>query len=409
MQSTRFTAPHLADLADLAERFALTNYERLPETRVLHNDSWALSLASHAKEIALRRPGATPDLPHLARALALLESCRYWGQGSDRRSLAEVAQEFRDWSGPDYLQVQLTLAATLPGAPGTLRSEVAEVLHDARLAQRILGGTDGAELSWLEQRYADGDAREQGPVREGEFLANYLEELRQARFHDGELRRRYQNTHSAVLLELQKLTDRMRRREAEGRRVPGTFAEPKPPTDPLAKLEEGPTRQAAQTYFRTAFRHQVQRSAIADRKAAIMISVNALLIGAIITFLSYRNFAQTRPELLFPVTIFVLCGLVSLVYAVLSARPSNTSARARKNAIGTHEGFGHLGPVAFRQRVERLLLDPAALYGEMIDELHGLGAVLDQRFGKLRIAYTVFLVGIVFSTLVIVALLAFRA
>ncbi|MFT6513519.1 MAG: hypothetical protein ACJAX1_002099, partial [Neolewinella sp.] len=78
MQSPLFTNNQLTDLADQAERFMLMTYERQPRAHVLHNDSWALALAGHAREIALRRPGASPDLAPLARTCALLEACRYW-------------------------------------------------------------------------------------------------------------------------------------------------------------------------------------------------------------------------------------------------------------------------------------------------------------------------------------------
>jgi len=54
MQSSFSSALDLQDLADQAERFMLMSYERLPHSNVLHNDSWALPLGGHAREIALR-------------------------------------------------------------------------------------------------------------------------------------------------------------------------------------------------------------------------------------------------------------------------------------------------------------------------------------------------------------------
>jgi hypothetical protein len=58
MQSSFSSALDLQDLADQAERFMLMSYERLPHSNVLHNDSWALPLGGHAREIALRQAGA---------------------------------------------------------------------------------------------------------------------------------------------------------------------------------------------------------------------------------------------------------------------------------------------------------------------------------------------------------------
>jgi len=247
MNTSPFTTPHLSDLGDPG--------------RVLHNDSWALALAGHAREIALRRPGAGPDLVPLARITALLYACRHWGNGQEKRDWDEVSQEFRQWTGPGYLNPNLAL-----------------------------GGAEGAELAWLEARYAATGA---GPTRLV-FLRRYLEELREARFRSGELRRQYQHTYSAVLLDLQRIVDKLTERlDKQTNTTParsagsGTTAPPVPiaPDAPAAMptrlydLEAGPTRQATQTYFRTVFRNHVNLLAMADQKAAIMISVNALLIG----------------------------------------------------------------------------------------------------------------------------------
>lgn len=408
MNTSPFTTPHLSDLADQAERFLLMAYERQPAGRVLHNDSWALALAGHAREIALRRPGAGPDLVPLARIVALLYACRHWGTGSEKRDWDEVSQEFRQWTGPGFLNPNLALKAALPGGNGPLAADLADVLHDARLAQRLLSGAEGAELAWLEARYAAANA---GPSRLT-FLGRYLEELRQARFRSGELRRQYQHTYSAVLLDLQRLVDKLTDRQ-DKRLNPAPAAPPvaiapdAPAVSPtrLAELEAGPTRQAAQTYFRTVFRNHVNLLAMADQKAAIMISVNALLIGALVTFTSYRNWAETRPLILLPVAFFTVCGLVSLIYAALAARPQAREENEENLAYSGY--FSRLSRAEFTARTEARLQDPNALYGTLINELHGMGTSLQRKHALLRMAYTIFLVGLVISAVTVAGIIVF--
>ena len=397
MKNGSFTSLHLSNLADQAERFMLTTYERLPRSLVLHNDSWALSLAAHSLEIALRRPGVSPDLPHLARAVAFLEACRYWGQGSELRDWKDVARDFREWTGPDYVNLQLTLATVLPDGSSNLRAEVADVLYDAKLAQRLLSGAEGAELTWLENRYALDSG--QGPRRamnRTESLAHYLNELRQARFRDGELRRRYQHTHSAVLLDLQKLVDRLEKKKGGGGQVV-------PSEQPLRNLERGPTRQGAQTYFRTVFRNYIQLKRMADQKAAIMVSVNALLIGVLITFVSYRNWAQTRPEILLPVVVFIACALASMVYALYASRPYG-----RKGEEGNLAFYGtvsKLDRADFTRKLETALREPDALYGHLIGDLHGLGYTIDRKYDRLKISYNIFILGLAVSVALVLAII----
>ena len=415
MQSPLFTSFQLTDLAEEAERFMLMTYERQPRPRVLHNDSWALALAGHAREIALRRPGASPDLAPLARTCALLEACRYWGGGADVRGMAAVAEDFRQWTGPDYFNPQLQLKAALPDGNGPLRAELADVLHDAQLAQRLLSGAEGAELSWLEARYAHPDDGEETTSRLT-VLRLYLNDLRAARFRNGELRRQYQATHSAVLLDLQRLVDKLTARlpatansPSGGRGGIAPAAAPQNSADDnfafrqLSDLESGPTRQAAQTYFRTVFRNHINLSAMADQKAAIMISVNALLIGALVTFTSYRNWAETRPEVLLPVGLFTVCGLVSLIYAALSARPSGKEQN--EDNLAFFGSFSQLSRAEFAAKMEERLKDPNALYGTLVNDLHGLGISLKRKYALLRTAYTIFLVGLVASVLVLVGVM----
>lgn len=408
MNTSPFTTPHLSDLGDQAERFLLMSYERQTAGRVLHNDSWALALAGHAREIALRRPGASPDLVPLARIIALLYACRHWSGGQEKRDWDEVSQEFRQWTGPGYLNPNLALKAALPGGNSPLAADLADVLHDARLAQRLLGGAEGAELAWLEARYA---APGGGPTRLV-FLRRYLEELREARFRSGELRRQYQHTYSAVLLDLQRIVDKLTERlNKQTNTAPAAPPVPVAPDAPatiptqLRELEAGPTRQATQTYFRTVFRNHVNLLAMADQKAAIMISVNALLIGALVTFTSYRNWAETRPLILLPVAFFTVCGLVSLVYAALAARPAVRREDGENLAYSGY--FSRLSRAEFTARTEARLQDPNALYGTLINELHGMGTSLERKYGLLRMAYTIFLVGLVISAVTVAAIIVF--
>lgn len=407
MNNPQFSVHQLTDLATQAERFMLMCYERQPTARVLYNDSWALALAGHAREIALRQPGASPDLAPLARTLALLTACRHWGQGDDLLSWATVSQEFLHWTGPDYLNLHLALRAVLPDGTGALRAELADVLHDAELAQRLLAGTVGAELTWLEARYATRSDQQPADAREA-VLTTYLSSLRRARFRNGDLRRQYQHTHSAVLLELQQLVDKLagksRRKEAVA--VPVITAAPGDHQfSELTRLEDGPTRQAAQTYFRTVFRNHINLTSIADQKAAIMISVNTLLIGALITFTSYRNWAETRPDILLPISLFVVCGIVSLAYAVLAARPSGS--RPERENLAFFGSFSHLSREEFAAKMETRLRDPNALYGTLVNDLHGLGQSLQRKYRLLRLAYTIFLTGLVISGLLLAALIVF--
>ena len=166
----------------------------------------------------------------------------------------------------------------------------------------------------------------------------------------------------------------------------------------------GPKRSGGgiQTFFRTNYRNHINLSAIADNKANIMISVNAILISVIISILSYRNISQTQPMVLLPVVIFLITGLTSLIFAVLSIRPKVTSKNeglikmeeAKKNVV-FFGNFIHLELEQFEEAMDAVLRDGELLYGNMVRDLYYLGKVLDKKYRYLTMSYNIFMIGFI--------------
>ncbi len=178
-----------------------------------------------------------------------------------------------------------------------------------------------------------------------------------------------------------------------------------------SKATERKISPGMQTYFRTSYRTHINLSAIADNKANIMISVNAILISVIISVISYRNMTETNPAVLMPVVIFLVTGLSSLIFAVLAARPKITSLindttpleEAKRNLM-FFGNFVSLNPERYEQLMEDVFNDSELLYGNMTRDLYHLGKVLDKKYRYLAISYNVFMVG--FATTVLTFLIA---
>ncbi|MCO6486109.1 MAG: hypothetical protein J5I41_10095 [Saprospiraceae bacterium] len=160
-----------------------------------------------------------------------------------------------------------------------------------------------------------------------------------------------------------------------------------------------------QTYFRTSYHTQIHLSGIADRKAQMLLSVNAILISVLITVLSYSNLAETRPPLLIPICLFMVFGLGSLVLAVLSARPNVTrhplpaqpsSGRRQKLLFFGH--FTQLPLDDYLEEITVLLREGDELRQAMHRDLYHLGLVLERKFRLLHLAYTLFLAGFLGAT-----------
>ena len=105
---------------------------------------------------------------------------------------------------------------------------------------------------------------------------------------------------------------------------------------------------------------------------------------------------------LVPVIIFLIVGLTSLVFAVLSARPKVTSLnqgltdiQARKRNLAFFGNFVTLSLDDFEEAMDEVLSDGSLLYGNMVRDRYHLGKVLDKKYRYLTIAYNIFMVGLI--------------
>jgi hypothetical protein len=169
------------------------------------------------------------------------------------------------------------------------------------------------------------------------------------------------------------------------------------------KLSSKKLRAAIQTYYRSNYNNHIHLSAIADNKAHIMISVNSILLSVAISVLTYHTYTDRNPLLVLPIVIFLVTGLTSLIFAVLSSRPRiNQNVPSRVPGKTNWMFFGnfiHLSIEEYEQEVDQMLRDGSSLYGNMTRDTYYLGKVLDKKYRLLTISYNVFMLGFVATVL----------
>ena len=160
------------------------------------------------------------------------------------------------------------------------------------------------------------------------------------------------------------------------------------------------TSRGIETMFRSAYRVQMDLTSLADNKANMMISINGIIISIIIAAVAPK--LDANPWLLIPSILFLLGTLISIVFAILAARPrvshKSITLRDLRHSEGNILFFGNFANMKEHEFVEgmsELMQDKTVTYETMIRNIYGLGVVLNKKFALLQIAYTSFMIALI--------------
>ncbi|CAL2102876.1 Phosphohydrolase [Tenacibaculum sp. 190130A14a] len=169
-----------------------------------------------------------------------------------------------------------------------------------------------------------------------------------------------------------------------------------------------------ETMFRVALRNHITLSDIADTKANILLSVNAIIMSLALSNLLPKLDNPSNHYLIIPSLIFVAFTVVSIILSVLSTRPNVTQGKFTKEDVANKKvnllffgNFHQMNLPDFEWAMDEMMKDRDYLYGSLTKDLYFLGLVLNRKYKLLRITYTVFAIGIVVS--VVAFAMAFKA
>lgn len=176
--------------------------------------------------------------------------------------------------------------------------------------------------------------------------------------------------------------------------------------DPGPEITEksGLMTKGIQTMLRLTSENHLKLSDMADGKANILISVNAIIISIILSVLVKR--LETDPHLTIPTLIFLIFSLTTIVIAILSTRPKLTEGNFTEEDIIKKKTnllfFGNYHRASlpqYERAMRNMMRDPDYLYGSLIKDIYFLGVILGRKYKMIRIAYNIFMVGIIVSVL----------
>ncbi|GAA3986561.1 Pycsar system effector family protein [Hymenobacter antarcticus] len=207
--------------------------------------------------------------------------------------------------------------------------------------------------------------------------------------------------------------DQLKKKEKKGKKKSkaqiDTFADPK---------------RGVETMFRTMYSNHIKLSDMADKKAGMMIQLNAVLLSVIITYLGAKSSAlgpafTKNPVLAIPMSILLFTSLGSVITAILSAQPDVTSfkwlkkspeiANNRRVNLLFFGNFTKLSLDNFQDGIRELMRQKEGLYTNMVTDVYYLGEVLSRKYNLLRTSYSVFMVGLILTVLSFIIVLLYKS
>lgn len=168
------------------------------------------------------------------------------------------------------------------------------------------------------------------------------------------------------------------------------------------KDKEKESERGIATVFRIMAQSHIGLSQMADSKANILISVNSIILTFIITGLFEK--LQTDTYLQVPVGILVLVCVVSIVFGILATRPNVSHGRftredisAKKTNLLFFGNFHNMSLDDYNWGMTEMLSDKYYMNSSMIKDNYFLGVVLAKKYKYLRMAYNIFMFGLITS------------
>lgn len=166
------------------------------------------------------------------------------------------------------------------------------------------------------------------------------------------------------------------------------------------------TERSVQTLFRVALKNHMELSKIADMKANILLSVNAIVVSLVISNLLTKLDNPNNGYLIVPAAIFIAFSVASMIIAVLITRPHITVPTSQRELEGNTKpnllffgNFRHMTWADYQTGMRSLLLDKNMIHNSLTNDLFHLGSVLHRKYKMLRYTYLLFICGFVLSIL----------
>lgn len=354
--------------------------EKLPEHIIFHNFNHALLVKKYAETIG-EHSELSADEMKILRVSALFQDVGYinsyehYNEESISIASGFLAEHEVDQQTIDHIS-EIIRATKLPQNP---KDNIAEVLCDANLMYITSdNGIEQFDLLYEEIALVKPNSQKLSAFEKGyidyftshTYFTEYGQTVLQPK-KEAASKRLYERMKLRKLIENKDVT-----------------------TDSISYS------RGVETLFRLTARNQINLNSIADNKSNILISVNAIIISIIITMLA-GNIKNMSQDLL-PILVFLIICLITIIIAILSTRPIILSKKfTEEDVIKNNVDLIFFGDFVkmdyddYLEAVKAMMKNDEQLYNTLIKNQYSLGRILSKKFRLVKIAYNIFMIGII--------------
>ncbi|MCZ4245719.1 Pycsar system effector family protein [Pedobacter punctiformis] len=159
-----------------------------------------------------------------------------------------------------------------------------------------------------------------------------------------------------------------------------------------------------ETMFRITSANNQRLSDMADNKAHILITVNSIILSLVVSLLLRK--LDSSNFLMIPTFILLMVSLSCVVVSILSTRPSIPAGIFTPDDLDKKSVnllfFGNFYKMSLQNYTEgmvKVMNDKDFLYGTLIRDVYSQGVVLGRKYKLIRLAYNIFMFGLIASVL----------
>lgn len=173
---------------------------------------------------------------------------------------------------------------------------------------------------------------------------------------------------------------------------------------PEKKAKADKPERGIETMFRITSGNNQRLSDMADNKAQILITVNSIILSAIISLVLRK--LEESSFLTIPTFILLTISLLSMIFSILATRPAIPRGVFTQEDIDSKRvnllffgNFYKMHLEEYSAGMQKVMDDKDFLYGTLIRDVYSQGVVLGRKYRLLRVAYNVFMFGLIISVL----------